>query len=310
MPKKLLNDCQWDNNDEPHEKLIPILSNPSYLPILLTAIFYIIIAGYYVSFFNRLSLPYYSLNLPLTFYFHAGYYFLFYASIFAFFIFSIYSGLIFLKSIRAKGFSYFGYVTSITSVLFLFLFIYWIFSFFSLNTLYIFSLLCIGLTALFIGKNHYNKSYPDKIFKNLWVGILILCLLVFLSSIPPIAGKLGAESLIKGEGDYVEVKLHLKDENITIPNSTLILIIQANGNYYLTEKTDLVPKFVKLYVIPEEQIEMISTEFHTGNSIKLDSIIYSIINLNNLSLPHPLKSLFSSYLDLSFQPLSTGPLKK
>ncbi|MCX6679574.1 MAG: hypothetical protein NTX42_04295 [Methanothrix sp.] len=48
------------------------LNQPVFITLLLTSIFYIVVSIYYISFFNRLSLPFYTLNLPLSFYLSAG----------------------------------------------------------------------------------------------------------------------------------------------------------------------------------------------------------------------------------------------
>ena len=71
MPKKL-NDDPWEKDIEIYEKIASFIAQPTYLPILITALFYLIISNYYINYFNRLSLPFYTLNLPLTFYLFAG----------------------------------------------------------------------------------------------------------------------------------------------------------------------------------------------------------------------------------------------
>jgi hypothetical protein len=46
--------------------------DPTFVLAFGTAIFYIIISEYYVSYFQRLSIPFQTLDLPLTFYLSAG----------------------------------------------------------------------------------------------------------------------------------------------------------------------------------------------------------------------------------------------
>lgn len=47
-------------------------NQPAYILGLITVLFYVFLSIYYVSFFNRLSLPFYTLNLPLSFYIFAA----------------------------------------------------------------------------------------------------------------------------------------------------------------------------------------------------------------------------------------------
>jgi hypothetical protein len=81
-------DDPWAEDRVPlYERIISVLfylNQPTYITLLFTAIFYIIIATYYISFFNRLSLPFIALNLPLTFYLSAGFYVLRFLYIFYF----------------------------------------------------------------------------------------------------------------------------------------------------------------------------------------------------------------------------------
>jgi len=73
--RKPLNDDPWSEESKFAENITSIarhLVQPVYVTLILSALFYVIISCYYISFFNKLSLPFYTLNLPLTFYIAAG----------------------------------------------------------------------------------------------------------------------------------------------------------------------------------------------------------------------------------------------
>lgn len=50
---------------------MPDFSDSTYFIAIFTAVFYMVVSGYYVSYFNRLSLPLYTLDLPFSFYLFA-----------------------------------------------------------------------------------------------------------------------------------------------------------------------------------------------------------------------------------------------
>ncbi len=75
--KDLQSDDPWaEDNDPPLKKvglIISYLNQPTYITLLITIIFYVIISTYFINYFDRLALPFYTLNLPLSFYLDAGY---------------------------------------------------------------------------------------------------------------------------------------------------------------------------------------------------------------------------------------------
>jgi hypothetical protein len=74
--ERLRSDDPWAESDDlSHKKVESILSHlnqPTYITLLFTIIFYIITSTYFVNYFDRLALPFHTLNLPLTFYLNAG----------------------------------------------------------------------------------------------------------------------------------------------------------------------------------------------------------------------------------------------
>jgi hypothetical protein len=49
----------------------------------------------------------------------------------------------------------------------------------------------------------------------------------------------------------------LKNISVLI-DKTLILVVHGNNKYYLIEKNESIPKEVKLYIIPDDQIKTIT----------------------------------------------------
>jgi len=74
VSKKLLprSDDPWIDETVPIESHLSQLNNPVYIITFLSIIFYMFISIYYSNFFAHLSLPFNTLNLPLTFYLASG----------------------------------------------------------------------------------------------------------------------------------------------------------------------------------------------------------------------------------------------
>jgi len=62
-----------NNRNEFKGVLFNIINSPAFIIVVFSMLFYITVASYYINFFNRLSLPFYTLNLPFSFYINAGY---------------------------------------------------------------------------------------------------------------------------------------------------------------------------------------------------------------------------------------------
>lgn len=321
MPKKrtLLSDDPWANeintDDSITKKVITFISQPAYLTILLTAIFYLIIANYYVNYFGRLSIPFNVLNLPFTFYLESGYNFLVIIFLItitgAFFLMALGALALYkkdiaysLKSIRytrilfklhtkrsiRKSLIFISFseftdlvLTIITGVLILAISIIaalssyewvrfflpqqsfkdWVF----LNFL-IAMLIITPIIIKYIAKNDY--LFDIKLSK-LFIFMYLFLILLSVEYIPSTMGVSAAEDLIRGDGLYSEAQLYLKDQNINLSNKTLIFITQCNGNYYLVEKSNPVPKTAKLYIVSEKEVKMLLIEryYHYSNKHSL-----------------------------------------
>lgn len=315
MPKMrtLLSDDPWANeikiDDSITKKVITFINQPTYLTILLTVLFYIIVSSYYVNYFNRLSIPFNALNLPFTFYLESGYNLLL---VIIFFILIVIISLISLsmlaeskkeavyslkriqyyrnlfklhtkRSIRKLLiFASFSEFTNLVSPIiigigalaflmaFFIIFSAWAYFFLPQQsfkewiflTISIATLIIYPITIKFFTKHdtgHY--IFGIKLYISKFLILLYLFIIIFsIHDIPSIMGINAAEDLIRGEGSYSEVQLYLKDQNISLSNKTLIFITQCNGNYYLVEKSNPVPKTAKMYIVSEKEVKMLLIE--------------------------------------------------
>ena len=79
-------------------------------------------------------------------------------------------------------------------------------------------------------------------------------LLVFY---PSMQGNSDAEKLIKGDSGNPRTVL-TSTEDLNLTNSTLILVLYNDKNYYLVEENISVPIHPKSYIIPDTEIKMVS----------------------------------------------------
>ncbi len=232
------------------------LAEPAIIVAIITTFFYIFISGYYDSYFQRLSIPFYILDLPFTFYLYSAHwmlYILYYVISLIILIDILKMGLRVYRT--AKGPKYDIIIVYISAIL---LTVY--------TLTYITNLIKNVITILFIVvfscfwiwtlKDLYKKG---EINQGLIVSIIIVFLVVS-TTVPTLLGRISAENLIKGGKDSFEVKLDMKNENSDLLNRTLILVTHSNYKYYLVEKNESVPKKVKLFIIPDDQIKMIVVE--------------------------------------------------
>ena len=283
------------------------------LPVLvvISSLFYLVLANYYISYYNTLSFPFFTLDFPLTFVLNAGYVFLsflfylfmyiiigfllyrifhrineffnnkdsdttdyivlscIFIAIISFLYFSfmfpfpvnliiflsIIIGIRIIDSFKEKYFNKMVFQEATHSVwdwfknppmwIFIFVVVYLLnlglrFFSFPLNILIILSI--INATLIFITQDLLKKKFGTSFtIKNLTpLKLLYVCLLIIiLLSIPAnYLGKEAAENLIKGESGYFQIQFDIKDENISVPNGTLILISQINGYYYFSGKRE------------------------------------------------------------------------
>lgn len=268
MPTKYTprSDDPWIEEDDPGDKEKEIepkswfdkirfsnLAEPAIIVVITTAFFYMVVAGYYISYYKRLSISFYSLDLPLTFYLYAGnsiIYSIFWVILLIPLINTAYHAVRIYKKMEKSKTTIFMYLTLI---------IYSIFVVVSIFNLIknVFAFLVILITILdfiWILLLYYKKrSYKTFDFMSSFIIFIILLYIL----IPPLLGNISAESLIRGEAGSLEVKLDLDNKSPALLNKNLMLVIHSDSKYYLVEKNESLPREANLYIIPDDQIKMI-----------------------------------------------------
>ena len=286
MPKKSVprSDNPWDEEKEDQKKTwvgkikFSNLAEPTIFGAITTAFFYILISGYYDSYFKRLSIPFYSLDLPFTFYLYSAHwilYFIYYILLF----FMLSDGLKRGFEAYSKASKYDKVAIMITQIILIMAGLFVLSPFIDCGwnlSIIIFSVLIPIIFILFL-KDKHTKGKIDQEF----VILAIFLLLVVSTTIPPNLGRSAAENLIRGEEGSFEAKLDLKNGNPDLLSRTLILVIHSNNKYYLVEKNESIPKEVKLYIIPDDQIKMATIEAVGGESRSVYEIYKNWI-LSNL----------------------------
>ncbi len=248
---------------------------------LLSTLFYMICYVYYLSFSKRLALPYQGIDLPLT---------LIIGDI-AFIISIFLVSLIILKVIiryhtRIKEFArYFVFTFNIITYILTLLLVEQttyeiddasLLNFLSKNSG--FSLLIVSLGIIFLLlivslgtvektlkkiENLKQVNYKDWLINIInkittfntysFIGLILIILIA-----ADFAGHYNAEQLIEGKKGNVEIKL-LPEENISLPNSPLILLMIRDNNYYVVEMNDTAPENVSVLIIPSNKIKFART---------------------------------------------------
>lgn len=241
------------------DKILPWMSQPVIIVVLFSVMFYLIISFYYFSYFKRLSVPFFILNLPITFYQDAGRIILTALFNIAQFTIPIFVIIIVISIIKLKYIPiYFKVLSCLICIVYNFIFCYTTFLKFPIMQLSDLSItigLIISVISLYIIYMTIKKTYPtwDTARYIIFITMLVLIYLGIVSNID-IMAKNVANELLLGDNGF-EVKLILDDNNSSLYNKSLMLIAQCNGNYYLTEKYDSLPEKVKSYVIPEKRVK-------------------------------------------------------
>lgn len=280
--RNLLSDDPWDEiKDDPRkglfEKAMGFITQPIILPLIISVLFYIIVSNFYINFYDGLSLPFYTLNLPLTFYLNAGYNFLIFLTSFLIIpltIIVIYISLKEFVQLKLKLIIIFLFFSLVLSLIYAISLITY-FSILDIISLSIKLTFELSLLIVIIYRIKSPGIAPEYIYPYMLMFLSVFILIVY--TIPNDAGYLMAENLKKGGPDNFEVQLYLKDSNISIPNNTFILISQSNGNLYLIEKNCSATEDSKLYIIPEEEIKLMTMNKNTSKY----SVYVQILNLLN-----------------------------
>lgn len=218
---------------------------------LLTAAVYFIGYGYYDSFFARLALPDRTLNLPIVIYLREAFWHCFFFSFIAMFSF---------LGANKKPDSFFTALRGNSIVLFFFL----ISIFYILRTsdswhYWIFLIGSIPILISIIRYSKKNKSLAHYIYTGDWIkrfGFVggAIFIVFYLASL---MGDIHAKKLIQGElHKSLSVSFKMKNGKSFMPKKKLILIMNFNGKYYLTEKNDNPPLHSTVYIVPESEVAL------------------------------------------------------
>ncbi|OPY55085.1 MAG: hypothetical protein A4E48_00155 [Methanosaeta sp. PtaU1.Bin060] len=228
------------------------MTEPTIIIALVTSIFYTSISGYYIAYFKRLSIPFYTLDLPFTFYLNAGngiLYALYYLIILVSLGGSLEIAVKMYKNGKFDRRDLFWFISGLCIFALLLLFIFN----FVKNIFFILFVLLMTIHFYdFIYKKYRNKNYETLTVQNLFIVAFIICI-----SIPSYLGTINADKLIGGDAGSLEVKLDLDNKSPDLLNKTLILVVHSDGKYYLVEKNKSIPKEPNLYIIPDHQIKSI-----------------------------------------------------
>lgn len=225
-------------------------AEPTIIIALISAIFYIFISDYYISYFNRLSIPFYTLDLPLSFYLYAANQILFSSFFLILILYIVDTALKFEKNFsKDKTFKDLLFLI-ICFLLLIFIYVY-LLGFFKTGNIF-YTLSPPFFYILYV--QAYKQRNRDKIG---FVFINIFIISIIILNYIPILGNNSAENLIKGSDGNLEIKLELKDNESSLPNGTLILVTHSNNKYFLVEKNESNLGKTNLYIIPDDQIKMV-----------------------------------------------------
>jgi len=107
----------------------------------------------------------------------------------------------------------------------------------------------------------YVKAYENKVADRtgfIFLNIFLIYLIIFVYI--PILGTNSAENLIEGTDGSLEIELDLNYNNYSLPNGTLILVTHSNNKYFLIEQNKSHLENENLYIIPDDQIKMVTVK--------------------------------------------------
>lgn len=233
----------WFN--EKSRRFVSVFSNlieqPAFIIALVPAIIYFITFLYYYRFCNRLSTP--LSNLFQVFYLNG----LLILSVIIIYSLLVYLYLVYVERHRSR------YPLILLIILLAIILIYSIIN--SIQVIYVILILYSLLVPMLIA-NYLRES--GQVYERFWkyfsVIAVIFCILVIIYYLPRM-GEMDAENLIKGANGSLEIKMELKDPASFLENKTLILIMYADGKYFVTEKIESINEKSKLYIIPDSQVK-------------------------------------------------------
>lgn len=205
---------------------------------------------YYEAYFNRLSIHHDSLNLSPIYYVRK-----------AFFPVVMF-GILIHFSLRDAASPPRTRPTAFRHNLILFVFaglaVHFVVTVFPGVVAYFIFIPSFALVCLLVSLSLKRKSFANIIFKSPFPVRVTGGLVVFLGLLifATFLGRLSAQKYTEGtHGNVITVHLHLKPSSpLKLPKEELLLILHANGSYYVIEKQVHLPEYPTVYVIPDSEV--------------------------------------------------------
>jgi hypothetical protein len=221
---------------------------------LATVLLYFAISGYYVSYFRKLSLPFNSMDLPFSFYLHAGHWIG--LTILIIFVPSLYA-MIFPQIVSNS-------ILHLMIVLIMLLFLIW-FAWSHTKTPKWAAILVLLIIAIFIDLIkitdivvHFEESMRAQSDFGISLSSVIIVFLLpcLLYSIFRALGWAVATRLVRGDADSLKIELVPAEETHLLSDKALMLVLHSGGMYYLVGRSECQPSHATSYIIPDNQIKM------------------------------------------------------
>lgn len=227
------------------------LYKPALIVIYITALLYLAGYSYYQSFFLRLSIPFLLLTIQPIDYITAFFFPILILGICIAYFFSVWSHFprSFLEALQGN-------------VVIIYLFLFYSIAFLNLeisNEIKTpFILFCI-IAILYIIYLSYKKiSMAYLCFKKNYMILFLFGVIIFIYNLGLFFGLSDAENLIHGNNPNI-LEISLKDKtNNQFLNKILVLVMLHDNAYYVIERNATSSNYHKLYIVPIEQVEMVT----------------------------------------------------
>ncbi len=223
----------------------------AFIIAFITASLYFIGYGYYLSFFYELSIPFKFLNIPTIEYITASY-----KAFIVLFLPILFFFVVWSQAPKNRKEAYLGSLPIIIFNIIAFI-EYQLFIENSVVRILLQALIFVSIVFLILSA-HYSHSGAYIIYKSNF-NIKIIILIVFIGFLFSLAGDFGtsdARKIIENK-DTTRIQLVLKDKNNTqIQDKELIFVMLYDNKYFVIEKNNSSPKYNRLYIIPNEEVEI------------------------------------------------------
>lgn len=253
------------------------LSEPLILITILSVCFYILSYGYYQGFFERLSLPFIGLDLPLTFYLSIGFGatgIIVIGIIYIYFIYLLLNGRN-KEEISPRDKKEF-YKILIISIIFISVAVISrsILIHCSEFSTEFFAIICrfidvmiysfvwvvlITATILIIFRNP-KFAIDLETIKGMVILFSPIFVILILFAITYVLGFASAGNLIEGNTGCLSIQFDYKNNNNTTSKDPLILVLYHNERYYAVEKNTPAPLRATLHIISDRDVKSVTIQ--------------------------------------------------